>query len=144
VINGIGIKVFRLKHGPHYIVDAETGEKINRHKNTQNLGFLFDINGVKIFHSGGSNPSCISDYEHFHLEKENIDIAFLGRDFIWNLDSEVDNVVRDYLNPKHIILMSIYHKHNERFIKLADKANGNSHSVKVFANKMESKRYTIE
>jgi L-ascorbate metabolism protein UlaG (beta-lactamase superfamily) len=51
-------------------------------RNVENLGFLFNINGVKIFHCGDSEPSCISDYENFRLDKENIDIAFLGRGFI--------------------------------------------------------------
>jgi len=82
VVNGIEMRVFRLNHGPYYEEDPETGEKINRHRNVQNLGFLFHLDGIKIFHGGDSSPAWKSDFEHFRLDKENIDIAFLGRAFI--------------------------------------------------------------
>jgi L-ascorbate metabolism protein UlaG (beta-lactamase superfamily) len=101
VVNGIDIRVFRLKYGPYFVEDPATGEKINRHQNIQNLGFLFTVNGLKIFHCGDSNPSCISDYKNLRLDKENIDIAFLGRGFMWSADCEEIDIVRDFINPKH-------------------------------------------
>ena len=45
-INGISVRVYRLAHGPYYTEDSLTGEKINRHQNVQNVGFLFNIDGV--------------------------------------------------------------------------------------------------
>lgn len=36
-IKGIGVRVFRLSHGPYYTDDSGTGKKINRHQNVQNM-----------------------------------------------------------------------------------------------------------
>lgn len=144
VINGIGVKVFRLKHAPYYVENPETGEKINRHQNIQNLGFLFNINGVKIFHCGDSNQSCISDYENFRLDKENIDIAFLGYGFMERPDSEGIDIIRDYINPKHIILMHIQHDQNNYFIDVAEQVKDEFPSVMVFEKQMGTKNYNFE
>lgn len=143
VINGIDVRVFRLMHGPYYIEDPETGKRINRHQNIQNLGFLFTIDGVKIFHAGDSSPSCISDYEHFRLDKEKIDIAFLGRGFMWSSDCEGIDVIRKYINPKHIILMHIHHDQNKKFIDIAEALKNEFPSVMIFEKQMESKTYVI-
>lgn len=144
VINGINIRVFRLKHGPYYTTDPETGEKINRHRNIQNIGFLFNINGVKILHCGDSNPSGISDYKHFRLDKENIDIAFLGSGFIWSSDCEGIDIIRDYIRPKHIILMHIHHDQNKHFNDVAEEVKAEFPSVTVFEKRMEAKNYIVE
>jgi len=144
VINGIDIKVFRLKHGPYYVENPETGEKINKHQNIQNLGFLFNINGVKIFHGGDSSPSCISDYENFRLDNENIDIAFLGRGFMWTTDCKGIEILRNYINPKHIILMHIHPDNNKRFIDVAEKMKTEFPNVTVFKKSMETKSYIIQ
>jgi L-ascorbate metabolism protein UlaG (beta-lactamase superfamily) len=144
VINGIDVKVFRLKHGPYYVKNPETGERINRHRNVENLGFLFNINGVKIFHCGDSDPSCISDYENFCLDKENIDIAFLGRGFIWSSDCDGIDIIRDYINPKHIILMHIHHDQNKHFIDVAEQVKDDFPSVKIFEKQMGTKNYKFE
>ena len=144
VINGINVRVLRLAHGPYYVENPETGEKINKHQNIQNLGFLFNINGVKIFHCGDSSPSCISDYENFRLDKENIDIAFLGRGFMWNTDCKGIEILRNYINPKHVILMHIHHDNNKRFIDVAEKMKTEFPSVTVFEKRMETKNYIIQ
>jgi len=144
VVNGIEMRVFRLNHGPYYEEDPETGEKINRHRNVQNLGFLFHLDGIKIFHGGDSSPAWKSDFEHFRLDKENIDIAFLGRAFIWNGEPERMELLRNHINPSHIVLMHIHHDHNERFIEMAEKIKDAFPSIQVFEERMESKIYTIE
>lgn len=144
VINGIDIKVYRLHHGPYYIENPETGEKIDKHQHVQNLGFLFNINGVKIFHSGDSGPSCVSDYENFRLDNENIDIAFLGRGFMWDTECQGIEILKNYIKPKHVILMHIHHEHNERFINIAQKVKTEFPSVTIFEKSMETKDYMIQ
>lgn len=144
VVNGIELRVIRLIHGPYYVFDSVTGERINLHQKIQNLGFIININGVKIFHCGDSNASCISDYKHFRLDKENIDIAFLGRGFMWKPDCDGIDVIRDYIKPKHIILMHIHHDQNKGFIEVAQTVKDEFPSVKVFERRMDTKIYTID
>ena len=117
---------------------------MNKHRNVQNLGFLFHIDGIKIFHGGDSSPSWKSDFEHFRLDKENIDMAFLSRSFLWDRDPERIELLKNYLNPDHIVLMHIHHDRNERFMEVAEKMKDEFPSVKVFEERMETKIYRIE
>jgi L-ascorbate metabolism protein UlaG (beta-lactamase superfamily) len=145
IVRGIEIRIYRLMHGPYFDVDPETGEKKNRHQNIQNLGFLFNIDGVKIFHCGDSNPYGIKDYENFRLDKENIDIAFLSRGFMWETDFPGTVILRNYIKAKHIILMHIRHEENQRFIDTAKELKDEFPNVKIFENKMETfEIYTIK
>ena len=143
-LSNIEIRIYRLSHGPYYEEDPVTGKKINRHQNIQNIGFLFNIDGVKIFHCGDSNPDGITDYQHFRLDNENIDIAFLDWGFMWQSDCPGIEILKNYINPKHIVLMHIHHDDNERFIEVAKKIQNDFPSVKIFENEMETKRYVIE
>jgi L-ascorbate metabolism protein UlaG (beta-lactamase superfamily) len=144
VVNGIDVRVFRLQHGPFYVDDPETGKSVNKHQNVQNLGFLLNINGVKIFHCGDSSPTCMSDYEHFGLGQEEIDIAFLGRGFVVANDVEGVNLLKQYINPKHIVLMHIHQDYNAAFIELAESLKEEYSSIVVFEELMQVKEYAIE
>lgn len=75
LINDLGVRVYRLVHGPYLVKDPTAGKTINRHRDIQNLGFLFNVGAVKIFHCGDSSPRCMEDYEHFRLDREGIDVA---------------------------------------------------------------------
>lgn len=143
-INGIDVRVYRLIHGPYYVDDPQTGEKVNRHRNIQNLGYLFTINGIKIFHCGDSNPVCASDYEHFQLEKENIDIAFLGRGFLLFREEKGLNIIRKNMQPENIIIMHISPGQKERCREVAEEVKGEFPNILVFENKMETKSYLFE
>ena len=142
-INGIGVRVYRLAHGPYYKVDSLTGKKINRHQNVQNVGFLFNINGVKIFHSGDSNEDGIAEYEHFRLDKENIDIAFLGRGFIWESNCKGIELVKKYIKAKHIVLMHIHRDEYGEYNEVATQLKNELSSIKIFKNEMETRKYVL-
>ncbi len=143
-INGIGVRVFRLAHGPYYTDDPKTGGKINRHQNVQNVGFLFTINGVRIFHSGDSNEDGIAEYEHFRLDKENIDIAFLGRGFIGEPNCKGIELVKNYINAKNIVLMHIHHDEYDDYNEVATQLKNEFESIKIFRNEMETNIYHLE
>jgi L-ascorbate metabolism protein UlaG (beta-lactamase superfamily) len=137
-INDIKVRVYRISHSPYFETDPKTGKKKNRHQNIQNLGFLFNIDGVKIFHGGDSNPYAFKDYAHFRLDKENIDIAFLSRGFMWESDSPGIDILRNHIKAKQIILMHIYHNEKEKIIKVAKELKSEFPNVKIFENKMET------
>lgn len=143
-INSIGVRVYRISHGPYYDSDSLTGKKVNRHQNIQNLGFLFNINGVKIFHSGDSSEDGIAEYEHFRLDKENIDIAFLGRGFIWELNCKGIELIKKYINPKHIVLMHIHHDEYNEFNAITTQLKNEFSDIKIFNTEMETKNYVLE
>ena len=138
VVNGIGVRVYRLIHGPYYEVDPGTGEKRDRHRNVQNLGFLFDIDGVKIFHCGDSGPSCREDYEHFRLDKESIDVAFMGRGFLWSAEGPGPQILEELIDADHIVLMHFKHQEYDRFREVATRSADRFPSITLFKSRMES------
>lgn len=102
----IPIRVMRLEHSLNMVNDSLTGLKINKHKNVENLGFLFTINGFKIFHSGDTNPLNEEEYIKFSIQDEGIELAFLERMFYAYGKPGID-VIEKYIKPKKIILMHI-------------------------------------
>lgn len=143
-INGIGVRVYRLAHGPYYTSDSVSGEKVNRHQNVQNVGFLFNIDGIKVFHSGDSDENGIAEYEHFRLDKEDIDIAFLGRGFILKPECKGYEIAKNYIKAKNIVLMHIHHDEYYEFNEAAGQLKNELGHIKIFKNKMESETYLFE
>lgn len=141
LINDIGVRVYRLVHGPYLDEDPKTGLTIDRHRNIQNLGFLFNVGGVKVFHCGDSSPRCMEDYEHFRLDKEEIDVAIMGRGFLGSPTGPGIEILRDLIKADHIILMHIHHDQNSYFIDVANQVKDEFPSVTIFESLMDSKTY---
>ncbi|MFA9390897.1 MAG: MBL fold metallo-hydrolase [Prolixibacteraceae bacterium] len=66
IVNGFEIVACNVKH--------EKAE--NDH--IENMGYLVNMNGVKVFHSGDSNPETLDDIRGLNLSEMAIDIAFLN------------------------------------------------------------------
>lgn len=143
-INSIGVRVYRLAHGPYYSDDPLTGKKINRHQNIENVAFLFNINGIKIFHSGDSDENGIEEYDYFRLNEENIDIAFLGRGFIWKPDCKGIGLVKNNIKAKHIVLMHIHHDEYNEFYEVISQLKNEIENIKIFHNELEINTYVFE
>ena len=70
----------------------------------QNLGYVVDINGKKFLHIGDADMTA-ENFASFHLEKENIDVAFIP---FWFLVSEEGRtLVRQQFNPKQVIAVHV-------------------------------------
>lgn len=105
-VNGMDIKVWRLKHSSYYLVDEETGRKYNRHKNVQNLGFMINIENKKIFH-GGDWISDDSRRKTNPLQEEKMDIAFLDIGAFLRLFAPNLRTVDQTTRPGDVFLMHI-------------------------------------
>jgi L-ascorbate metabolism protein UlaG (beta-lactamase superfamily) len=143
LINDIGVRVYRMVHGPYLVEDPKTGLTIDRHRNIQNLGFLFDVGGVKVFHCGDSSPRWLEDYEHFRLDKEGIDVAIMGSGFLASTTGFGIEILRDLIKADHIILMHIHHDQNSYFIDVAKQVEDEFQSVTIFETLMDSKTFTV-
>ena len=84
--------------------------------------------------------------EQFRYAKElkNIDIAFLGRGFIWKSNCKGIALVKDYINAKHIVLMHIQHDEYGEYNEVAAQLKNEFASIKIFRNKMETENYILE
>jgi ankyrin repeat protein/L-ascorbate metabolism protein UlaG (beta-lactamase superfamily) len=98
-VNNIDVKILRLRH---------TGDN----GKTENLGFLFDLDGVKVLHVGDATGrvweeavvSGMEEFDSLDFKNLDIDIAILNRGSLWGLDAPGIEIIEKYIKPKHIIL----------------------------------------
>ena len=136
LVSDIPVRVLRLEHSHYLLTDSISGEKVNKHQQIENLGFVMDIKGTKIYHCGDTNPLNEKEYTSFRLNKEELDIAFIERLFYSKGPKGIE-ILNKYINPKHIILMHLNPANKEIFsTHLKDQKN-----VKIFKDRMESYTY---
>ena len=130
-ISGIEYQVFRTQHA------------MEQFKSIINLGFVINVNGIKIYHSGDSFGEYIEELENFKLSNENIDIAFLEYEFLKTPDVVPDirtglEKIRNYINPKYIVLMHVEPYQNNNVAALCDSIVNEFQGVFFFKNSMDS------
>lgn len=109
-VQNIQLKIISLPHS-----DDSAGD-------IQNLGYLFTLDGLKIFHCGDANSDDISDYQNTNLSEEKIDLAFLPK---WFFDSgNAGREIINYLNPKNIIIMHVNSDRVNYYQNLINNLNG--------------------
>lgn len=99
LVNNIKIKVLRLRHS-------------NRDDQNDNLGFLIDMDGIKVFHQGDAGGEVkrsmvvkrVQEYDSIGIEAMEIDVAILNRGSLWNSNSPGLQIIKEQMKPKHIIL----------------------------------------
>ena len=91
-IHGIRVRSFFLQH------DARP--------QIENVGYLIEMDNLKVFHSGDYNGSELVDFEKLQLQNENIDLAFLNFYGFWTTKEEQE-FTNKYIKPKQIVLMHI-------------------------------------
>ena len=135
-VNDIDVKILRLRH------TGGDGQ-------AENLGFLFNLDGVKILHVGDatgrvSEQAVVSGMEEFDsldFKDLDIDIAILNRGSLWGLDAPGIEVIEKYIKPKHIILghFSIGNKDGEdEVFETIEKLKDSLPSVTVLEESMQN------
>jgi len=99
LVDDINVKVLRLRHS-------------GRDGQSENLGFVIEIDGIKVFHSGDSGGNFrqgeafteIQEYVSIGIEEMEVDLAILNRSFPWGSNRPGLLILKDQMKPKHIIL----------------------------------------
>lgn len=135
-VNGIEIKILRLRHS-------------GRDGRTENLGFLFDLDGIKVLHVGdatgsvwkGAVVSGIEEFDSIGIKNMQIDVAILNRGSLWGIDAPGIEIIEKYIKPKHIILghFSIGNKDGEdEVIQTIEKLKDSLPGVTILEESMQS------
>ena len=132
MVSGIPIRVMRLEHS-HYMEQDSIGGMKNRHRDIENLGFLLDIGGVKIFHCGDTNPRNRDEYSTYALQDDSIDVAFLERMFVAS-GKEGMAVINEFIQAEHTVFMHIGPANREAFAAHFREVD----NVTIFEEKMAS------
>ena len=142
-IKDIEIRVLRFEHSHYYEQDSVTGNKINIHRNTENIGFLFKMNGIKIFHCGDSNPMDDAEFKNFNLTTEQIDIALLERLFMYHISAKGIEIINNYIQPGNVILMHVEPNKSQKYKDVAAQIADKIPNIYIFEKPMESRTYNI-
>ena len=141
IIDDMKVKIYRLEHSPYYEKNTITGEKINRHQSIENLGFLVDIGGIRLFHCGDANPWNEKEFQNLNLEQDSIDIAFLERLFFIN--NKGIEVIKNNIKPKKIVLMHIAPNNQEKYKMVLKELGDNFLDVYMFEELMDNRSFSI-
>jgi L-ascorbate metabolism protein UlaG (beta-lactamase superfamily) len=89
------------------VEDPSTGKRVNRHRNTQNLGYAVTVGDFTFFHNGDANLLTAEQYCRFHLNPPGLDVAFLGG-LLWSPVEAGLETTRRCLAPRHVVLMHLH------------------------------------
>jgi len=90
-ISGVELKILNLRHG--------------QREQTQNLGYVFEVGGMRVFHMGDVDRVTLSELKAYQLLEEEIDIAFVP---YWYLTLEENRrAVREGIRAKQIVPMHL-------------------------------------
>ncbi len=132
IVSDIHITALPFQHSPYFIEDPQTKQQLNKHRHIQNIGYIIEINGVKIFHSGDSSPKYPKDFSRYQLQNKDIDIAFLDRAFL--AKKEYVTLTKTMINPDFIVLMHIHPDNQSVFIDIAAKLDDIFKNIYLFQN----------
>ena len=137
-LNGIDVSVLRLRHSTYFETDATTGKKRDRHRNAQNIGFIIKLGRHTVFHVGDSGMESQDEYKDYHLDKENIDVVFLGALFWQSFEPRFD-IVNRYIQPRHIVLMHLDKGDKGKFFALKKQYQKRLPPITIYRNPLEKK-----
>lgn len=132
---GMTTRVFKLRHGPYWETDS-TGAEIDRHAAVENLGYVVDLGGRKLFHGGDDNLDDTTALRRFRLPDDSIQVAFIQWWAVYPPYDTQWQVVRDYISPAHVVLMHIPPDRREELAALDTKDFGN---VEIFRDRLTTR-----
>lgn len=144
VIDGMKIKIYRLEHSRYMEKDSITGLEINLHSNVENLGFLLETDGTRLFHCGDINPWNEEQIKKFKLSDENIDIAFLERLYLANREGKGIDLINEYIKPRNTIFMHIDPKNREVYKQIITQISDVLPNSFIFDNSLDCKEIILK
>lgn len=141
-VNKIEVSVLPLKHCTYYETDKTTGEKVDRHRNEQNIGVIIKLGDQKILHIGDSAMDDVEEYKAFDLIKEKIDVAMLGSIF-WKPFAQRVELVNKAIQPKSIIPMHLEKGDKDKYSAYKEAIQESLPPITFFKKPKEKRTFPI-
>jgi len=123
--------VYGLKHLSFY------KDSIDLEETMFNVGYLIDMDGIKIFHSGDIERNAFEDYLSINkIITDSIDVAFLYYGLLKSGVSDLDYMIR-ILHPKNIVVMHIPPKMYDDWSLKIENYKKEFPNIMFFKNPME-------
>jgi L-ascorbate metabolism protein UlaG (beta-lactamase superfamily) len=134
-IKGIPVKAFGLKHLSYIKNEIDLEEYM------MNTAYLFEMDGIKIFHSGDIKMNALQDYLATHKKwNDKIDIAFLYYELLNQGDADLEFILKT-LHPTQIVLMHIPPKMNELWKSNIERMKTKFPDIHFFAEPMTTQTF---
>jgi L-ascorbate metabolism protein UlaG (beta-lactamase superfamily) len=105
---GIGVKILSGRHSSYSEEDPETGEVVDRHRDVQHYEYVLELGGKTVYHAGDAAMNDRLRYEALHLDRDSIEVAFVGW---WDerpMASFREKLIRDLITPRRVILTHMW------------------------------------
>ncbi len=104
-VAGIRVTAFRLPHSRYEIVDPDSGETIDRHRNIVNIVYLIEAEGRRVLHVGDAVlEQNRGFFESGGFPDGGVDIAFLE---YFDQSKPSQEIVVQWIRANHIVLMHL-------------------------------------
>jgi L-ascorbate metabolism protein UlaG (beta-lactamase superfamily) len=133
------IRILRLDHGPYFEVDEKTKERVNLHRNVENLAYVFETAGLRMLHTGDAGPSSGASLQGYGLTDKPLDLAFLDRTFCTAAGLEI---IEKYIRPDALVYMHIKPGDALKFRGCIDPARATAPPLFVFEKPMDSRVFS--
>jgi L-ascorbate metabolism protein UlaG (beta-lactamase superfamily) len=131
-IHSIPVKVLGLKHLSFY------KDGIDLEEYMYNVGYLLDMDGIKVFHGGDMLKNNLQDYIAKNGKwKDKIDVAFLNYEFFKSGLSDLEYILST-LNPKYIVIMHVPPGLNDEWTVKVEELKKRFPNIIFFKNSMEA------
>jgi len=136
-INTIPVKAFGLKHLSFY------KDSIDLEENMYNESFLFEMDGIRIFHSGDIMKDALQDYLSKNKSwDDTVDVAFLYYELLRSGKPDLEYVLST-LHPKYIVVMHVPPGINDEWTAKVEQLRASFPNIMFFKNSMDSQTIGI-
>ena len=131
-INNIPVNVLGLKHLSYYV------NGIDLEENMFNVSYLFNMDGIKIFHSGDADLDSVRDYLAKNSKwPDSTDVAFLNYFYYKSGEPDLDYITKT-LHPKYIVLTHVTPSINQEWLVKVDLLKKRFPNILFFMSSMDS------
>jgi L-ascorbate metabolism protein UlaG (beta-lactamase superfamily) len=138
-VGDIRVRILRLDHSPYFEVDEKTKERVNRHRNVENLAYVFETAGLRMLHTGDAGPSSGASIQGYGLTGMPMDLAFIDRTFCTAAGLEI---IEKHIRSDVLVYMHINPGDALKFQRCIDPARANTPALFLFEKPMDSRAFS--
>jgi L-ascorbate metabolism protein UlaG (beta-lactamase superfamily) len=138
-VGDIHVRILRLDHSPYFEADEKTKERVNLHRNVENLAYVFETTGLRMLHTGDAGPASGASIQSYGLTDKPMDLAFLDRIFCTAPGLEI---IENDIRPDSLVYMHINPGDALKFQRCIDPARANAPALFLFEKPMDSRTFS--
>ncbi|MDP4210194.1 MAG: MBL fold metallo-hydrolase [Bacteroidota bacterium] len=136
-VNNIPVKAFGLKHLSYY------RDSIDMEENMFNTSYLFQMDGINIFHSGDIKINAFKDYiDRNGKWSDPVDVAFLYYGLFDSGTADLAYIIKT-INPRYIVFMHVLPKNTEAIAEKVKTLKMQFPNILFLKNSMDSETINL-